>query len=56
MPDAGSEPVNTTDNIPAPYMWNVSLGETERAQMLQVATGLKNNKEDFLSRGITKPP
>lgn len=30
MPDAGSEPVNTTDNIPAPYMWSASLGETER--------------------------
>lgn len=30
MPDAGNKSVNTTDNIPAPYMWNVSLGKTDK--------------------------
>ena len=30
MPDTGNKSVNTTDNIPAPYMWNVSLGKTEK--------------------------
>lgn len=31
MPDTGNKSVNTTDIIPAPYMWSASLGKTEKS-------------------------
>lgn len=30
MPGAGNKSVNTTDNIPTPYVWSASLGKTEK--------------------------
>lgn len=30
MPGTGNKSVNTTDNIPAPYVWSASLGGTEK--------------------------
>lgn len=54
MPDTGNKSANMTDKISTPYIWNASFGKTDKdTKYCMVVTGLENNKEDNLSRGIT---